>query len=130
MQDGASDHAAASTLQELAERDVRVIWWPAFSPDLNPIETVWNKMKDWIQNNYEKNLSYDQLRDAMTAAWEQISEQFLDELMDSMPARCEAVILADGMHTRYWNLHVNKLVDLQTLTINILNWRKNKKSPN
>ena len=101
MQDGAPGHAAASTLQELSERNIRVIWWPAFSPDLNPIETVWNKIKNWIQENYEGNLSYDQLREAVTAAWEQISEQLLDELVEFMPARCEAVILADGMHTEY-----------------------------
>lgn len=72
-----------------------------YSSDLNPIETVWNEMKDWIQNNYDEKLNYDQLRDAVTAAWVQISEQFLNEFVDSMPARCEAVILANGMHTNY-----------------------------
>ena len=40
MQDGAPGHSTASTLWELSERGVRIIKWPAFSPDLNPIETV------------------------------------------------------------------------------------------
>lgn len=101
MQDGAPGHTAADTLRELSERGIRVIKWPPFSPDLNPIETVWNAMKDWIQENYTEKLSYDQLRGAVMAAWDQISEQFLDDLVNLMPARCEAVILANGMHTRY-----------------------------
>ena len=101
MHDGAPGHAAKGTIQELLERGIRLIWWPAFSPDLNPIETVWNKMKDWIQDNCPEKLTYDQLRGAVLAAWEQISPEFLSELVDSMQARCEAVIRANGMYTEY-----------------------------
>jgi transposase len=46
MQDGAPGHAAAETREELHEGDIHPIFWPAYSPDLNPIETVWNQMKD------------------------------------------------------------------------------------
>ncbi len=101
MQDGAPGHAAKATIQDLLERGVRVIWWPAYSPYLNPIETVWDKIKDWIQDNYPGRLSYDELRGAVNAAWEQIPIEFLIDLVDSMQARCEAVIRANGMHTEY-----------------------------
>jgi hypothetical protein len=40
MQDNAGGHAAGDTIKELLERDIVPIKWPAFSPDLNPIETV------------------------------------------------------------------------------------------
>ena len=43
----------------------------------------------------------DQRLQVVTTAWEQICEQFLIEVVDSMPARREAVIFVDGMHTRY-----------------------------
>jgi transposase len=38
MQDGAPGHAAAETQEDLHERGIYPIFWPAFSPDLNPIE--------------------------------------------------------------------------------------------
>ncbi|KAF1935382.1 hypothetical protein EJ02DRAFT_299081, partial [Clathrospora elynae] len=38
----------AYNIEELQERDVVPIFWPAFSPNLNPIEAVWNRMKDYI----------------------------------------------------------------------------------
>ena len=46
MQDNAPRHTAKLTLENLAEREIHPIFWPAFSPDLNPVETVWNKIKD------------------------------------------------------------------------------------
>src|SRR5207247_2620495 len=47
MQDGAPGHAAGETKEELASHGITPIFWPAYSPDLNPIETVWKKMKDY-----------------------------------------------------------------------------------
>lgn len=52
MQDGAPGHSATSTIEELYIRGIRVICWPPFSPDLNPIEHCWNWMKDFIQEKY------------------------------------------------------------------------------
>jgi hypothetical protein len=52
MQDNALGHAAASTVEDLRERGIIRVVWPPFSPDLNPIETVWCWMKDWIQHRY------------------------------------------------------------------------------
>ena len=101
MQDGASGHAARDTRQELEERGIRTIIWPAFSPDLNPIETAWNWMKDYIDQYYDDTdkLSYNQLRQAVIEAWNAIPNDFLDEQIRLMPERCEAVIRANGMHT-------------------------------
>jgi transposase len=59
MQDNARGYRARETLEECRERGIRPIFWPPFSPDLNPIETVWNRMKDFIAADYPEKLTYD-----------------------------------------------------------------------
>jgi hypothetical protein len=59
-------------------------------------------MKDWIQERYDDDLcSYDALRAAINAAWEAVEEDFLLQLLKTMPARYQAVIKANGLYTRY-----------------------------
>jgi transposase len=101
MQDGAPGHAAADTKEDLRERGIIVIFWPPFSPDLNPIERVWHIMKNYLQGNYPENMNYDRLRAAVKDAWEKVGEHEFRALMESMLARCQAVIDAKGLFTKY-----------------------------
>jgi len=41
------------------------------------------------------------LEKAIFEAWEAISNDYLELLIKSMPRRCEAVIAAEGWHTKY-----------------------------
>jgi hypothetical protein len=73
---------------------------------LNPIKAVWKKMKDWIELHYpdlpaSKQRTYNQLQEIVREAWESITTEDLRELIESMPARCQAVIDAEGGHTKY-----------------------------
>jgi transposase len=106
MQDRAPGHSAEYTREELRETGIYPIFWPAFCPDLNPIEAVWNKMKDWIELHHPdlpagKQRTYDQLRAIVKEAWEAISDDTLRTLVESMKERCQAVIDAKGGHTKY-----------------------------
>ena len=52
MQDGASGHVSSETTEELCSHLIFPISWPPFSSDLNPIEAIWNWMKNWFQKYY------------------------------------------------------------------------------
>jgi transposase len=106
MQDGAKAHSARDTQLDLAERGVYPIFWPPFSPDLNPIEAVWNQMKNWIEKHHPdqpagRQRTYDQLRAIVQEAWDSITPEYLDWLIDSMGQRCKDVIKAEGYHTKW-----------------------------
>lgn len=102
MQDNASGHTAKNTLAYMAQKGLYPIFWPANSPDLNPIEDMWEKMKDYIEEHYpEIHRSYPKLRATVIEAWNAIAHEHVLDLIRSMPDRCRAVIKAEGWHTEY-----------------------------
>ena len=106
MQDNAPGHSSSRTREELRERLIQPISWPAFSPDLNPIEAVWDQMKDYIHIKYPgmgcgMQRSHDLLRMIVMKAWDSVKPEFLSGLIESMPSRCRAVFDADGGPTKY-----------------------------
>ena len=46
-------------------------------------------------------MTYNALRAAVKDAWEKVGRHEFEELINSMPARCQAVIDADGLFTKY-----------------------------
>jgi hypothetical protein len=56
MQDSVPGHAASATQEEFHERGIYPIFWPPFSPDLNPIEAVWNVMKDYVAKHFPEDI--------------------------------------------------------------------------
>ena len=101
MQDGAPSHTARRTREEMSRYGIQPIVWPSFSPDLNPIESVWDQMKTYIDNHYPEvyacsQRSSNRLRDIVEEAWNSITSDQLLRLLRSMSTRCQAVIDADG----------------------------------
>jgi len=101
MQDNAPGHRGKKTQAEIQRRKMSKIIWPPYSPDLNPIEKIWDWMKDYIENVFPEQMTYPQLRAAVQEAWDSITVDQLKELIDSMHDRCQAVIDADGKQTPY-----------------------------
>jgi DDE superfamily endonuclease len=104
MQDNALGHAAKETIALIASLAIRRFEWPPYSPDLTPIETVWKYIKEFLQKKYGdlKFKSYDDLKAKVTEAWEAVvTPGLLKELIESMPARMQAVIDANGKFTKY-----------------------------
>ena len=73
--------------------------WAAQSPDLNPIENIW----DYLERKLEKlpTTTLSQLWDTLNDLWENIPTEIIQNLVSSMPRRIEAVIKARSGHTKY-----------------------------
>ena len=103
MQDNAPGHAAKATITELLERGIPAIPWPANSPDLNPIEVIWNLLKNWLDKHYpDPHCTYTELRRRVIEAWRAIvTPEQLQTLISSMQQRCIDVIAANGGNTKW-----------------------------
>ena len=100
LQDGASVHTADISHNFLHENHIRVIEdFPPQSPDLNPAEHIWASMKKELKGRSAKDL--EELWRIIKEIWENISIEYLHRLIDSMPARLQAVKKARGGNTKY-----------------------------
>lgn len=101
QQDNARCHVARLTMDFLQAQHVRVLPWPAMSPDLNPIEHMWDELGRRVKNRINPPETLEELRRALVAEWTNIPQGFIRNLIASMRRRCQAVINARGGHNRY-----------------------------
>ena len=99
MQDNARAHTARLTTQFLQQNNVNVLPWPAMSPDMNPIEHVWDQMGYALARLNVRPRNVVELRQAVLQAWQNIPQFRIRRLIDSLRRRCTACINAEGGHT-------------------------------
>ena len=74
--------------------------WPQ-SPDLNPIEHLWNHLKRKLGEYEEPPRGIQELWERVQKEWDNIGVEECRKLIESMPRRVEAVVKAKGGHTKY-----------------------------
>ena len=99
QQDNDPKHTAMLNKAYLVNKGIQVLPWPAQSPDLNPIENLWNELDRRLKNRVCN--SEDELFEVLKEGWEALPQEYLEKLVDSMQNRCRAVILARGNGTKY-----------------------------
>ena len=99
--DNARPHTARITVDFLANNNITVLPWPSKSPDLNPIEHLWDQLDKRVRRRQQQPHTRQQLVNVLQEEWRRIPQRRIRRLIQSMPRRCRAVIDARGGHTRY-----------------------------
>ncbi|GFS85924.1 DDE_3 domain-containing protein [Trichonephila clavipes] len=101
MDDNARPLRANIVDECLQSEDITRMDWPAYSPDLNPIEHVWDMLGRQIAAPQPSPTLLPELRRALLDEWCNIPQDQSDNLILSMPRRCKAYIASSGRHTPY-----------------------------
>ena len=102
QQDVAPCHKSKKVQQWFEEKGVNIWWdWPPQSPDLNPIEDIWDILDKAVQSRGKLPTSLPQLMAILLEEWKIIAIDIISKLYKGMPKRIQAVIDAEGGHTKY-----------------------------
>lgn len=101
MQDNAPCHTARATSSYLREVGIDTMDWPAMSPDLNPIEHVWDCLKRRVRKRNPAPSDVAELKEALLEEWDGIPQDYVRKLIRSMKRRLNCVKKARGGNTKY-----------------------------
>ena len=80
--DNARYYWTNQVLQFFQENNIKVIDWPPYSPDLNPIENLWSIIKDKLKR--KKFISMSSLKSKLIKLLENIYEDLVKRLLEGI----------------------------------------------
>lgn len=103
QQDNCPIHTTPELWSYLRTLPFRILNHPACSPDLNPVENIWNlaqrKLNKYLLTNFISNKA--SLFSKAKEFCESIPIEMVDSLIESMPKRIREVELNRGLHINY-----------------------------
>ncbi|GFS52611.1 transposable element Tcb2 transposase [Trichonephila clavipes] len=89
MDDNARPHRANLVDEFLESEDIKRIPWPANSPDLNPIENLWDYLGRAIARRHPPPRDVNGLKTALLEEWSLISQTVINNVISSLKTRCD-----------------------------------------
>ncbi|GFU32513.1 transposable element Tc1 transposase [Trichonephila clavipes] len=96
MDDNATCHRTLAVQDCLDSEGIQRLVWPARSPDLNPIENVWDALERQVAGRNYPPTNKNPLIRALTEEWDKLPQQLLDNVVQSMVRRVECCITLHG----------------------------------
>jgi len=101
QQDNDPKHKSQKASTWFEEHGFKVLPWPAQSPDLNPIEHLWDHLKRKLGEYERAPVGILELWERVQVEWDKIEPEVCQKLIESMPRRVAAVVKTKGGHTKY-----------------------------
>lgn len=101
QEDGAPYHRNGWLGQLKSAWDIRILQWPAQSPDLSPIEIVWIWTKNQIGKRKHRVKSWQEMEKVVVEVWNSVPPDLLVKLVNSVPKRLAMVVENKGGPTKY-----------------------------
>lgn len=99
QQDNDPKHTAHDVRMWIIHHVPHILPTPPQSPDMNPIEHLWDELGRRLAN---RNItSKSQLKELIMQEWENIGQETTKKLVQSMPNRLKEVLKRKGLSTRY-----------------------------
>ncbi|GFX55893.1 transposable element Tcb2 transposase [Trichonephila clavipes] len=98
MDDKTPCHRTVAAEQLLESEDIEGMDWPARSPDLNPIDHVWDFLGRRLAARFLPPVTIRELRLALQDEWAAVPQQLINTLILSMGRRCETCLAVRGDH--------------------------------
>nr|CCA18549.1 transposase putative [Albugo laibachii Nc14] len=100
-QDNDPKHTSRKAKKCLQDLDMRVLQWPPQSPDLNPIEHLWDVLKRKLSSYQNPSQGIHESWERIEEKWNEIPKEECTAIIASMPRRIHAVLKAKGRNTKY-----------------------------
>ena len=94
--DNARPHVARVCQDFLANNNIAPLAWPPYSPDLTPIEHVWDELDRRVRKCRNPPATLAQLRNALIDEWNNIPMRTVNALVNSIQRRIRAAMAARG----------------------------------
>ncbi|GFX21610.1 transposable element Tcb2 transposase [Trichonephila clavipes] len=101
MDDNSRPNRTLAVEELLESEDITRMGRPAYSPDLNPIEHVWDAWGRRIAARLHHPENTQQLKQMLIEEWVLLPQEMRHHLVLSMRRRCEATIVVRGGHIPY-----------------------------
>ncbi|GFT95794.1 transposable element Tc3 transposase [Trichonephila clavipes] len=101
MDDNARPHQARIVEEYLEDHGLERMEWPALSPDLNPIEHLWDYLGREVAALNPPPRSLHELKQGLLCVWSSLPIPVSDNLINSMGNQCRQCIQVRGGHIPY-----------------------------